>query len=243
MIDYDIILGMDWLSKYSATIFCKKKNVVFQLYEEETFEYKGTPRGSKWPVILAMKASRILTKGCVGYLASIVDMTKKVKNELFDISVVYKFQDVFPKDLPRLPLYREIEFEIELLPRTMLISKAPYRIAPLELKDLKQRLQELLVKKFICPSYSPKEAPVLFMKKKDGSMRRCINYHELNKMTIKNKYLLPGIDDLFNQLKGETVFSKPRFQTHYGHYEFLVISFELANATATFMDLMNKVFE
>ena len=142
------------------------------------------------------------------------------------------------------------------------ISKAPYRIALAELKELKQQLQELLDMKFIFRSYSPWGAPVLFVKKKDGSMRMCIDYRELNKVTIKNKYPLPRIDDLFDQLKGATVFSKidlrsgyyqlkvresdiPKiaFWTRYGHYEFLVMSFGLTNAPAAFMDLMNRVFE
>ena len=138
MVDYDVILGMDRLSKYNATIFCRRKKVVFQPSEEKTFEYKGTPQGSKWPVVSVMKASRMLTMGCVRYLASIVDTTKKVETELSDVHVVYKFPDVFSKELSGLPPDQEIEFEIELLPRTTPISKAPYRIAPIELKELKQ---------------------------------------------------------------------------------------------------------
>ena len=110
--------------------------------------------------------------------------------------------------MPGLPSDREIEFEIELLPRIAPISKVPYRMAPTKLKELKQQLQELLDKKFICPSYSPWGAPVLFVKKKDGSMRICMDYRELNKVTIKNKYPLLRIDDLFNQLNGAVVFSK-----------------------------------
>ena len=135
-------------------------------------------------------------------------------------------------------------------------------MAPAELKELKQQLQELLDKKFICTRYSPWGAPVLFVKKKDRSMRICIDYRELNKVTIKNKYLLPRIDELFDQLRVATVFSKidlrsgyyqlklherdiPKtvFWTLYGHYEFLVMSFGLTNALAVFMDLMNRVFE
>ena len=115
------------------------------------------------------------------------------------------FLDVFPYELPGLPPDREIEFEIELLPGTGPLSKAPYRMAPTELKKLKQQLQELLDKKFIRPSYSPWGAPILFVKKKDGSMRMCIDYRELNKVTIQNKYLLPRIDNLFDQLKGAMV--------------------------------------
>ena len=135
-------------------------------------------------------------------------------------------------------------------------------MAPTELKELKQQLQELLDKKFIRPSYSSWGASLLFVKKKDGSVGMCIDYRELNKVMIKNKYPLPRIDDLFDQLKGAIVFSKidlrsgyyqlkvhendiPKtaFWTRYGHYEFLVMSFGLTNAPAVFMDLMNRVFE
>ena len=132
---------------------------------------------------------------------------------------------------------------------------------PVELKELKLQVQELLEKGFICPSVSPWGAPVLFVKKKDGTLRLCVDYRQLNKMTVKNKYLLPRIDDLFDQLKGASVFSKidlrsryhqlrikdvdvhkMSFRTQYGHYEFLVMPIGLTNAPATFMDLMNRVF-
>ena len=191
-------------------------------------------------MVYALKANMMLLKGCIKYLASIGDTMKKVATELADVRVVCRFPDVFPEELPGLPPDREIE----LLPGTAPISKAPYRMAPAELKELKQQLQELLDKKFIRPSYSPWGAPVLFVKKKDGSMRMCIDYRELNKVMIKNKYPLSRIDDLFDQLKGAVVFSKidlrsgyyqlkvresdiPKttFRTRYGHYEFLVMSF------------------
>ncbi|XP_074369633.1 uncharacterized protein LOC141711091 [Apium graveolens] len=158
--------------------------------------------------------------------------------------------------------YREIEFAIDLEPGTEPVSKAPYRMAPVEMKELARQLQELLEKGVIRPSVSPWGAPVLFVKKKDGSMRLCIDYRELNKLTIKNKYPLPRIDDLFDQLKGAKYFSKidlrsgyhqlkikpediPKtaFRTRYGHYEFLVMSFGLTNAPAAFMDLMNRIFK
>jgi hypothetical protein len=140
------------------------------------------------------------------------------------------------------------------------ISKAPYRMASSELKELKEQLQELLDKGFICPTMSPWGVPVLFVKK-DGSMRMCIDYWELNKVTIKNQYLLPRINNLLDQLQGARVFSKvnlrsgyhqvrvkeediPKtaFMTRYGHYEFLVMSFELTNTPTVFMDTMNIVF-
>nr|GFC87881.1 putative reverse transcriptase domain, aspartic peptidase domain protein [Tanacetum cinerariifolium] len=109
--------------------------------------------------------------------------------------------DVFPDELPGIPPVHEVEFNIELIPGAKPISKAPYRMAPIELKELKDQLQELLERGFIRPSVSPWGAPVLFVKKKDGSMRLCIDYRELNKITIRNRYPLPRIDDLFDQLQ------------------------------------------
>ena len=142
------------------------------------------------------------------------------------------------------------------------ISIPPYRMAPLELLELKKQLQELLDKGYIRPSVSPWGAPVLFVKKKDGTLRLCIDYRKLNQITVKNKYPLPRIDDLFDQLQGAEVFSKidlrsgyhqlkiseqdiPKtaFRTRYGHYEFLVMPFGLTNAPAAFMALMNRVFQ
>ncbi|WMV58989.1 hypothetical protein MTR67_052374, partial [Solanum verrucosum] len=157
---------------------------------------------------------------------------------------------------------REIDFGIDLLPDTQPISIPPYRMAPTELKELKEQLKDLLEKGFIRPSQSPWGAPVLFVKKKDGSLRMCIDYRQLNRVTVKNKYPLPRIDDLFDQLQGASHFSKidlrsgyhqvkvrecdiPKtaFRTRYGHYEFVVMSFGLTNAPAIFMDLMNRIFK
>ncbi|GJS11547.1 putative reverse transcriptase domain-containing protein [Tanacetum coccineum] len=139
-------------------------------------------------------------------------------------------------------------------------ARAPYRLAPSEMKELSEQLKELLEKGFIRPSSSPWGAPVLFVKKKDGSFRMCIDYRELNKLTVKNRYPLPRIDDLFDQLQGSSVYSKidlrsgyhqlrvreedipiTAFRTRYGHYEFQVMPFGLTNAPAVFMDLMNRV--
>ncbi|WMV51153.1 hypothetical protein MTR67_044538, partial [Solanum verrucosum] len=159
-------------------------------------------------------------------------------------------------------LSRKIDFGIDLLPDTQPISIPPYRMAPTELKELKEQLRDLLEKGFIRPSQSPWGASVLFVKKKDGSLRMCIDYRQLNRVTVKNKYPLPRIDDLFDQLQGASHFSKidlrsgyhqvkvrecdiPKtaFRTRYGHYEFVVMSFGLTNAPAIFMDLMNRVFK
>uniref|UniRef100_A0A2N9GX41 Reverse transcriptase n=1 Tax=Fagus sylvatica TaxID=28930 RepID=A0A2N9GX41_FAGSY len=260
MHDFDVILGMNWLAAYHASVDCFEKEVVFRPPGELEFRFKGSRLPSLPHMISALRANRLLRKGCRGFLASVVDLQKK-ELEIEDIPVVREFPDVFPEDLPGLPPDREVEFSIDLVPGTAPISKAPYRMAPAELKELKGQLEELLDKGFIRPSASPWGAPVLFVKKKDGSMRLCIDYRELNRVTIKNKYPLPRIDDLFDQLQGAQVFSKidlrsgyhqlkiksediPKtaFRTRYGHYEFLVMPFGLTNAPAVFMDLMNRVF-
>ena len=159
--------------------------------------------------------------------------------ELQQIPVVGEFLDLFPEELPGLPPEREVEFSIELLPGTSPISRTPYRMAPTELRELKAQLQDLIDKGFIRPSTSPWGAPVLFVKKKDGTLRLCVDYRQLNKATVKNKYPLPRIDDLFDQLQVTEYFSKidlqsgyhqlrikkedtlkTAFRTRYGHYEF-----------------------
>jgi hypothetical protein len=177
------------------------------------------------------------------------------------IKVVSEFPDVFPKDLPGMPPERKVEFAIELLPGTAPIFKRAYRISGPELVELKKQIDELLEKGYIRPSTSPWAAPILFVEKKDGTKRMCIDYRALNEVTIKNKYPLPRIEDLFDQLRGASVFSKidlrsgyhqlrirpsdiPKttFITKYGLYEFTVMSFGLTNAPAFFMNLMNNVF-
>jgi hypothetical protein len=175
--------------------------------------------------------------------------------------VVCEYADVFPDELSGMPPNRDIEFAIKLQPRTTPISKRPYRMPPAELAELKEQLQELLDKGFIRPSTSPWGCPALFVKRKDERLRLCIYYRPLNAVTIKNKYPLPRIDVLFDQLVRAKVFSKiylrssyhqikirasdiPKaaFSTRYGLYEYLVMSFGLANAPAYFMYLMNSFF-
>ncbi|KAL0560523.1 hypothetical protein IC582_000928 [Cucumis melo] len=260
MLDFDVILGMDWLAANHASIDCSRKEVTFNPPSMASFKFKGGGSKSLPQVISAIRASKLLSQGTWGILASVVD-TRETDVSLSSEPVVRDYPDVFPEELPGLPPHREVEFAIELEPGTVPISRAPYRMAPAELKELKVQLQELLDKGFIRPSVSPWGAPVLFVKKKDGSMRLCIDYRELNKVTVKNRYPLPRIDDLFDQLQGATVFSKidlrsgyhqlrikdedvPKtaFRSRYGHYKFIVMSFGLTNAPAVFMDLMNRVF-
>ncbi|GKF52546.1 hypothetical protein Tco_0159456 [Tanacetum coccineum] len=128
-------------------------------------------------------------------------MEKKYdEKRLEEVPVVREFPKVFPEDLPSLPLVRQVEFQINLIPRATPVTRAPYRLAPSEIQELSNQLQELADRGFIRPSTSPWGAPVLFVKKKDGSFKMCIDYWELNKLTIKNRYPLPMIDDLFDQL-------------------------------------------
>ncbi|GKE69077.1 putative nucleotidyltransferase, ribonuclease H [Tanacetum coccineum] len=175
-----------------------------------------------------------------------------------DISVVREYVDVFPKDLPGLPPLRQVECRIDLVAGATPVARSPYHLAPSEMQELSSQLPELQDKGG--PSHSPWGAPVLFVKKKDGSFQMCIDYRELNKLTVKNRYPLPRIDDLFDQLQGARYFSKidlrsgyhqlrvheediPKtaFRTRYGHFEFTVMPFGLTNALAVFMDLMNRV--
>jgi len=176
--------------------------------------------------------------------------------------VVREFSDVFPEDVPGLPPPREIEFSIDLVPGAGPISITPYKMAPAELVELKKQIEKLLEKQFIRPSVSPWGAPVLLVKKKDGSSRLCVDYRQLNKLTIKNKYPLPRIDELMDQLHGAAVFSKinlrsgyhqtrvksddvqkTAFRSKYRHYEYVVMPFSVTNAPVLFMDYMNRIFK
>nr|GEV36327.1 putative reverse transcriptase domain-containing protein [Tanacetum cinerariifolium] len=201
-----------------------------------------------------------MAKGCQISLAHISARKEEDKSkgkQLKDVPVFWDYPEVFPEDLPGLPPARPVEFQIDLILGVAPVARAPYRLAPSEIKELSEQLQELSKKGFIRPNSSPWGAPVLFVKKKDGSFRMCIDYRELNKMTVKNRYLLPRIENLFDQLQGSRVYSKidlrsgyhqlrvreqdvPKiaFRTRYGHYEFQVMPFGLTNAPAVFMDLM-----
>ncbi|GJV75999.1 reverse transcriptase domain-containing protein [Tanacetum coccineum] len=236
---FDVIVGMDWLSQHKAVIVCHEKVVEIPVEDGRILRVHG--------------------ERAVG-ITKALKSAKEDEPKLNDISVVREFEDVFPEDLSGLPPQRQVEFRIDLVPGATPIAKSPYRLAPSEMQELSGQLQELQDKGFIRPSHSPWGAPVLFVKKKDGSLRMCIDYRELNKLTVKNRYPLPRIDDLFDQLQGSRFFSKidlrsgyhqlrvheddiPKtaFRTRYGHFEFTVMPFGLTNAPAVFMDLMNRV--
>ncbi|BBG95481.1 cold shock domain protein 1 [Prunus dulcis] len=194
--DLDIILGMDWLEKHHASVDCFRKEVTLRSPGQPKVIFRGERRVLPTCLISAITAKKLLKKGCEGYLAHIID-TREIPLNLEDIPVVCDFPDIFPDDLPGLPPEREIE------------------MAPAELRELKIQLQELVDLGFIRPSVSPWGAPVLFVRKKDGTMRLCIDYRQLNKVTIRNRYPLPRIDDLFDQLKGAKYFSKIDLRSGY----------------------------
>jgi hypothetical protein len=195
MFSYDVILEMDWLTRHLAVIDYAQKKVTLTSWGEGKVRYVGSRARSLPPTILAMRARKLIIGGGQAFLAFVVAPTKQAKKNLGDILVVYEYPNVFSTDYSGLPLQREVEFRIECVSSTNLISKAIYRMASSELKEIKEQLQELLDKGFIHPNTSPGGELELFVKKKDGSMRMCIDYHELNKVTIKNRYLLPRIDD------------------------------------------------
>jgi hypothetical protein len=234
----DVLLGMNWMTQHHVSLDISSRTVEIDSPESES-------------TILYLPQRECINS--YTYAATGI--------KLKDIPIVYEYPDVFPDNLPGMPPDRDIEFIIELQPGTAPISKRPYRMPPNELAELKFQLQDLLDKGFIRPSASPWGCPALFVKKKDNSLRLCVDYRPLNAVTIKNKYPLPRIDILFDQLAGAKVFSKidlrsgyhqikirptdiPKmaFSTRYGLYEYLVMSFGLTNAPAYFMYRMNSVF-
>jgi hypothetical protein len=239
----DVILGMDWLRKHNGLIDCAKKAVRLTPSSGKELEY----------VVENLVTDKRTSNGIV--------LNHLNAASTLDIRTVSEYPDVFPEELSGMPPDREIEFVIELVPGTAPIFKISYRMATYQLAELKEQLQELLDRGYIRPSASPWGAPIIFVLKKDGMQRMCVDYRSLNEVTIKNKYPLPRIDDLFDQLKGACVFSKIYLQSgyhqlkirasdipktafiiRYGLYEYMVMSFGLTNAPAYFMYLMNKVF-
>ncbi|KAE8715253.1 Detected protein of unknown function [Hibiscus syriacus] len=231
---------------------------------------KGSHQVSRGPGIEAKMLSAIqFSKGVrkeePTFMASLVEteptMTEEVPREVGQ--VLAEFKDVMPAELPKkLPPKREMDHKIELVENAKPPARAPYRMAPPELEELRKQLKDLLDAGYIRPSKSPYGAPVLFQKKHDGSLRMCIDYQALNKLTVKNKYPIPLIADLFDQLDGAMWFTKLDLRsgyyqvriaegdepktacvTRYGSYEYLVMPFGLTNAPATFCTLMNKVLQ
>nr|GEW96525.1 putative reverse transcriptase domain-containing protein [Tanacetum cinerariifolium] len=204
---------MDWLVERDALIVCGRKEVHVP-YRNKTLVVKSDSGVSRLKVISCIKVRKYIERGSQLFLAQVTE-SKPAKKQLQDVPVICNFPEVFPDDLPGLPPPRQVEFKIELIPSAAPVVRTPYRLAPSELKELSDQLKELSEKGFIHPSSSPLGASVLFVKKKDGSFCMCIDYRELNKLTVKNRYPLPRIDDLFNQLQGSSVYSKIDLRSGY----------------------------
>jgi len=247
-----VIVGIDWLSRFGGIIDCRCQQVSVQNPSGGELTIVGEGRRSGLVFCSAARARQYLHHGCSAFVAFVSAARVVDRKTVVDVPIVREFADVFQEDLPGVPPERPVEFRIDLVPGAAPIAMAPYRLAPPEMQELSTQLQELLDKGFIRPSSSPWGAPILFVKKKDWSHRMCIDYQELNKLTIKNRYPLPKIDDLFDQLRGASWFSKidlrsgyhqmrvrekdvdkTDFRTRYGHYEFVVMPFGLTNAPAT----------
>nr|GFA70897.1 putative reverse transcriptase domain-containing protein [Tanacetum cinerariifolium] len=200
---FDVVIGMDWLSKNYAKILCDEK--VFHVpIDGETLIIRGDQSKTRLNLISCIKTERYISQGCQIFKIQVVEK-KSDEKRLEDIHVVKGFPNILPEDLPGLPPVCQVEFQIDLIPGTTHVARAPYRLAPLEMQELSNQLQELIDRGFIRPSTSPWGAPVLIFKKKDESFRMCIDYRELNKLTIKNHYPLSRIDDLFDQLQAPII--------------------------------------
>ncbi|XP_016747483.1 uncharacterized protein [Gossypium hirsutum] len=214
--EFDLILGIDWLVEYWVNLDCASKRVTLRSDEGCEIIMIGEHQDYLSNVISTLVAEKLVRKGYEAYLAFVSD-SGSAKLFIKDIRIVRDFPDVFPEELLGVPPDRKIEFGNELLPGTALVSIAPYHMASKKLIKLKAQLQEILDRGFIRSSVYSWGALVLFVKKKDGTMRMCVNYCQLNKLT-KNKYTHPMIDDLFDQFCGASIFSKIDLRSGY-HYE------------------------
>jgi hypothetical protein len=257
---YDCLIGMEWLDHHHSILDCRRKEFTCLDEEGNRKIVQAIPIVVAIREISAMQLNKCYRKGCQLF-AYHVKETPKDKVSDFGYHVVPKdFEDVF-QEVPGLPPKRYIDLSVNFMPGAAPVSKAPYRMSTLELKELQLQHEDLLNKGYICPSMSPWGALVLFVKKKDRMLRLCIDFRQLNNVIVKNKYALPSIDELFDQLKDAKIFSKidPRsryhqvrikdediiktaFRTRYGHYEFIVVLFEISNTPVVFMCLMNGVF-
>jgi hypothetical protein len=213
---YDMIIGMDLLEQHKAVLDCYTKILSYKNNFGTIRKTQGIPKHVSVRQVSAMQLKKCIRKGCQVYTIQVTNLLEKEENpKLEDFVVLREFRDMFVDEIPELPPKTEIDFSIDLLLGSAPISKAPYQMSLPELTELKIQLQELLDKEYIRLSVSPWGAPVLFVKNKYGTLRLCINYRQLNKMTIKNKYPLPRINDLFDQVGGAKIFSKLDLRSDY----------------------------
>src|SRR3954470_15294793 len=264
---HDIIFGKPWLNEHNPHIDWRKNELTIEI-QGQKITMKGTTStpmtASRVEQVSAIQFKRLIKKCERAFIVTIrsVEHAKEILHDDQKLQkLIQEFQDVFPDDLTKLPPHRNVDHRIELVPGAEPPHKRIYQLSQVELEVLKNTIRELLEKGYIRPSKSPYGAPILFVQKKDGTLRLCIDYRALNKLTIKNRYPLPRIDEMLDRVTGAKVFSKfdlasgyyqiriadediPKtaFNTRYGHYEFLVMPFGLTNAPATFQTLMNDIF-
>ncbi|KAA3487955.1 DNA/RNA polymerases superfamily protein [Gossypium australe] len=221
---------------HAAVVNCKQKYIVMKCQNGKLLHVESDKLDGNFITEI------YISKGCDAYLAYVLD-TKVSELKILSVPVVCEFPDVFPKELPSLPPVREVELSIDLVTRTTPISIAPYGMAPTELKELKAQLQELMYRGFARPNFSPWGAPILFIKKKYGSLRLCIDYRQLNKLKSATVFSKIDLHSGYYQLRVKYPdVLKTAFRTKYGYYEFLVMPFGLTNAPIVFMDLINRIF-
>jgi hypothetical protein len=212
---YDLLIGMDWLAAHKARLDCYHKTLECVSKEGKRITLQGIRKPVSVRQISALQMRKYCRKGCTLYAIQVLKTIEGDKPSPDDHPILREYRDVFPEEVPGLPPRRDIDFSIELAPGAVPVSRTPYRMSTPELVELKLQLKEMMDKGYIRPSVSPWGAPVLFVKKKDGTLRLCIDYRQLNKVTIKNKYPLPRIDDLFDQLGGASIFSKIDLRSGY----------------------------
>ena len=210
MSEFDVILGMDWLIVYKVVIDCERRRITAYTQDGTRVVFQGDKHDILPRIVYESKCQGQLA----GWLASLT-LEDEERSDLDLPRVVCEYVDVFPDELPGLPPHRDVDFGIELHPGTSTISMTPHRMTPVELQELRVQLQELLDKGFIRPSTSPWGASVLIANKRGKTLRLCIDYRQLNRVMIQNRYLLPRIDDLFDQLRGVRVYSKIGLRTGY----------------------------
>ncbi|KAG8496934.1 hypothetical protein CXB51_008104 [Gossypium anomalum] len=213
---------MDWLTVHDVVVNCKRKTIDLRSANNEIIRVESTDLNELPAIISSMLVQKYVRKGCEAYLAYVLG-SKESEKKLELVPVVCEYSDVFLEDLQGLPPVRKVEFGIELVPRTTPILIAPYRMAPMELKELKTQLKKLTDRGFARPSFSPWGAPVLFVKKKDGTMRMCIDYRQLNKVKIKNKYPLLQYLDRFVVVFIDDILIYSRDETEHAEYLRLVL--------------------
>jgi hypothetical protein len=206
---------MDRLVAHKTKLERYNKTFDFEDEEGRRITLQGIQKPVSVRQISSLQVNKYCRKGHPLYAIQVLDSVENNKPILEDHPILREYKYVFPEEVLGLPPRRDIDFSIELAPAMVSVSRTPYRISTPELVDLKLQLKEMMEKGYIRPSVSPWGAPTLFMKNKDGTLRLCIDYRQLNKMTIKNKYPFPRINDLFDQLRGSTIFSKIDLRSGY----------------------------